>query len=109
MTGWEIHEAHLKNAMFLRRYDKIASDPGIEEHLASTLVVLGDSTPRLLLEASFSTFEWRALSIPHLWRMVLQHRIHVNLLEPLTMESEIFIINGEGFTCDPHSWGWHLG
>lgn len=104
LTEREIRGPYLKNAKFLRAYRDVRREPAIEEHLASTLMVLGETTPRLLIEAAYRSGSCRVQAIPHLWRMILEHRIHTDLLEPLTMKSTIWIINGEGFSCDPHSW-----
>jgi hypothetical protein len=95
----------LANAKFLRPYRDRLRDEAIEEHLVSTLAVLGEVTPEALLVASYWTIENRMMALPWLWRLVATRRIHADLRYPLTMTTPIWVTVGEGFRWqDPHSY-----
>lgn len=95
----------LANAKFLRPYREHPRDPSIEEHLASTLAVLGETTPEGLLAASYWSQENRMMALASLWRLLATGRIHADLRMPLNMTTPIWITVGEGFRwVDPHSY-----
>jgi hypothetical protein len=106
LTDVEIRgTAFLENARFLRHYRDLPRDPGVEEHLVSTLAVLGETTPEAVLIASYWTLENRMKAVAPLWRLVATGRVHADLSLPLTMSTPIWVILGEGYIWpDPHSY-----
>lgn len=87
----------LKNAKFLRQYNDLREEPGVETQLVRTLVALGRSTPGALMEASFLTEQSKMLALPYLWKLLYKRRVLFHITSALNMNTEIWCINGEGF------------
>lgn len=83
-------EAYLKNAYFLRGFLRSGRSEPMEAKLIETLRLLGESTPRELLGASFCSMDWRLQAIPSVWRLIAAGDIGTLLAEPLTMKSAIW-------------------
>lgn len=91
VTEHEIRTPYLDNAKFLRRYRTLVDQPLICKQLLYTFKALGPTTPQGLLAAAYWPQEDRMKAIPMLWKMVTDGRIGVDLSEPLTMASEIWM------------------
>ncbi|MEJ1977216.1 MAG: TnsA endonuclease N-terminal domain-containing protein, partial [Acetobacteraceae bacterium] len=104
MTEVQIFGPFLENARFLRRYRVIERNAAAEEHLVSTLAVLGETSAQALLAAAYASSENRIEAIAPLWRLVATGRVHADLFKPLTMATPLWVIVGEGYIWqDPHS------
>lgn len=108
MTDTEIRTDYLRNARFLSGYIGDDPEPGIEDQLAATLVTMGETTPKALLEAAFRHPVNRVAAIRPMWRMIGLGRIEFDMNAALTMASAIWIIAGEGFV-PPGYHGYDLG
>lgn len=97
MTDVEIRGPYLKNVQFLRSYRDRPFDELLEQQLVRTLAMLGEATPEALLLAAFRNEEKRLAAIGALWRLLAVQRVHADLYRPLTMETPIWVVTGEGF------------
>lgn len=96
-TEDDIQDQFLRNAIFLREFRAtpglqypLSEDSGVESKIVDLLFDLGETTPSHLL-ACLSDDKWeRAAYIPYVWRLLCNHEIRTDLLEPLTMESTIW-------------------
>ena len=97
MTDLEIRGPYLQNAMFLGQYRDRPRDEVVEEHLVRTIAVLGETTPMATITAAYWTAEHRMQAVAALWRIIAIGRVQADLFEPLTMDTPIWVVTGEGF------------
>lgn len=97
LTEREIRGPYLDNLRFLRVYRDIDPQPEIEERLVRAVAILGDTTPDAALATAFATKDGRIAAVAPLWRLVATGRLQANLLAPLTMDTPLWVIHGEGF------------
>lgn len=96
LTEAEIRGPYLDNVAFLRGYADRSRDEGAEEKLAHTLAALGETTPQVLLVATYRSEESRMRALGPLWHLIATGRIEADLSVPLTMRSAIWSVAGEG-------------
>lgn len=96
VTDHEIRTPYLGNARFLLRFRRRRFDP---DHLADrqhqrivrqTLVELGETTPKQLLEAITPDAQQQARLLPWLWHAVLEGFVGTDLETPITMATPIW-------------------
>jgi len=95
-TEAEIRTAYLKNVKFLlhfRNFQIISHEEQVQKLLAK-LDDLGKSTPMEVLAQNFSNNNNGAKTLELLWCLVEKGFIGCNLLQPLTMQSDIWRIDG---------------
>lgn len=92
VTEKHIRHPLLKNAKFLKRYKNLEDQPIIREQLCRSLCGMERATPSSLLTATYWHGEKRMSAIPVLWQLVAKRVIGVDLNEPLTMRSEIWMV-----------------
>ena len=108
MTENEIRGPQLANVRIVDHHRKLAPNPGIEEKLASTLVLMGEAPIAALLERAWHDAERRLAGYAYVLRMIGRGRIGADLSVPLTRNTTVWITAGEGFRCDPHSYRSNL-
>lgn len=105
LTEVEIRGPLLANLRFLRRFRPTTKpDDPTEEHLVASLEALGTATPASLLAQAYASEAHRLTAIPAIWRLVAGGRIGTRLSLPLTMASQIWVMDGHGAEWPgPHS------
>ena len=91
ITEVEIRTTFLTNARFLRRYIAMPVQAVTRQQLLYTMKALGTTTPQALLAAGYWSDESRMAAIPELWKLIAERVISVDLAEPLTMASTIWL------------------
>lgn len=93
MTEKEIHTPFLDNAKFLKRYTALRPE---NKHyvLCSELARCKYSTPADLLRRCENNKWKRAELAPYLWHFITNRTIGSDLTRPLTMQSEIWTLEG---------------
>ena len=61
-----------------------------------TLAALGETSPDALLLAAYQSEENRMRALGPLWRLIATRRVAADLSVPLTMQSAIWTVVGEG-------------
>lgn len=93
-TEREIRTPYLDNVRFLLPYRNRAFDPGAEEAVRSAMGELVETTPSGLAEF-ISPDRWRQAEIlPTIWKLLAERRIGFDLVQPLTMQSPIWVLGG---------------
>lgn len=87
-----IRTRYLDNVNKLRSYRTYPDDGRSAIMLMQTLRELETSTPSELLAATFMDRTNRAQAVGALWRLVCEQFIGVNLMNELTMSSEIWVV-----------------
>ncbi|MDH1291442.1 TnsA endonuclease N-terminal domain-containing protein [Comamonas terrigena] len=91
MTERQIRTPFLKNAQFLRGYLGIRDDPVTRGQLLYMFRALGPTTPQALLAAAYWDEQSQMKALPYLWQMVAERVVGVDLHQPLTMASTIWM------------------
>ena len=99
MTEVEIRGVHLDNARFLRSYASRPSQDALEEHVVRTLAILGRTTPEMLMLAAFEEKYHRMAALSALWRLVAIGRVEACLDEPISLQTPVWVVVGEGFAA----------
>lgn len=82
----------LQNIKFLRRFRNPPIDYGVKKRLIDTLRILGPiATPKVLLEATNDSDEWKSKSLRVLWYLIATHEIQYDWYMKLTMNSPIWL------------------
>lgn len=97
MTEVEIRGVHLDNARFLRGYASRPPQEALEEHVVRTLAILGRTTPEILMKAAFEEKYHRMAALSALWRLVAIGRVEALLNEPISLQTPVWVVVGEGF------------
>ena len=92
ITEVEIRTPYLKNVVFLLRYRDLSVVHAETARLLEMLKQLGGADPNELLLAVSEDRINRAQLLPTLWYLVANHRIGVDLTEPLTMRSRLWTL-----------------
>ncbi|GGP22889.1 TnsA endonuclease N-terminal domain-containing protein [Silvimonas iriomotensis] len=92
LTEVEIRSsALLENATFLKDYRSRREEPNYEQRMMRMLEELGETTPRILLEACFESDHHFASAVGYLWRLMAVGLIRADLTQPLNMKSPIWL------------------
>jgi hypothetical protein len=91
MTDRHIRTTYLANARFLLPYTFYPPNAGDEHVLSESLFELREATPQALLASIYSDLTNQAQLIPTLWNLVGRRRIGVDLDQPLTMASRLWL------------------
>lgn len=86
-----IRTTYLQNVQKLRHFRSYPDDGRSATMLVDTLRELEISTPSELLAATFMDRTNRAQAVGAMWRLVCEQVIGVNLMNDLTMKSEIWL------------------
>lgn len=97
ITEKEIRTPLLSNIKFLRHCMKQSAQESVEEQVVRTLATLGESTPGEVIKAAFRDDRHRLHALSSLWRMVATGRIEADLEGPISMQTPIWVVVGEGF------------
>lgn len=97
MTEAEIRGPHLENAKFLRNYARRPPQTALEDHVVRTLAILGRTTPEILIKAAFREKYHRMAALSALWRLVAIGRVEAVIDEPISMQTPVWVVVGEGF------------
>lgn len=93
ITEREIRTPYLKNATFLRQYQKREFDGGDRRRILDLLAKRGETSPETLL-ASSSADRWeRARLLSVLWALIASGEVGADLTVPLTMNSGIWSLD----------------
>jgi len=90
VTEAQIRGPQLINIRFLRRYRGLAAQPLHEAALFQSMRILGPTTPKALIAATWYDQERQMVALSELWRLVAAGEILASLDEPLTMTSSIW-------------------
>ncbi|CAG0995396.1 hypothetical protein RHDC4_02787 [Rhodocyclaceae bacterium] len=90
LTDREIRTPYLDNARFLRPYREIGAAPQIELTLLEALQCLDNASPAMLLATVARDDQTQASYLPHLWKLVANFDVGVDLTQPLTMYCRIW-------------------
>lgn len=90
VTEKEVRGPQIANIQFLRRYLDVPVQELHRAVLLQNLLVMGPTTPKTLLAATWSDQEQRMGALCEMWRLVAAGEISFNLRSPLTMSSLIW-------------------
>lgn len=90
LTEREIRTPYLDNARFLRPYRNIDGAPEIEAALLEAIQSLGDASPTTILAAVAQDDQVKARYLPHLWKLVANFDVGVDLTQLLSMRSRLW-------------------
>ena len=90
-----IRDQRWKNAMFLRRYEKMDFDEEVSNWIINNLKNAELMTFDYLLKRHFLTRESQANGISHIWHLVSTKRIVCDLSLPFTIHTEFWINENE--------------
>lgn len=93
VTEKHIRTPFLDNAKFLRKYRAFAVQSLYRDQLLYSMRALGSSTPQALLALAYISDEKRMAALTELWRMIACREIAVELSQPLTMHSAIWLFD----------------
>ncbi|MEX0915258.1 MAG: TnsA endonuclease N-terminal domain-containing protein [Wenzhouxiangellaceae bacterium] len=99
LTEVEIRGVRLENARFLRGYGSRPPQDALEEHVVRTLAILGRTTPEILMKAAFKEKYHRMAALSALWRLVAIGRVRALLDEPISLQTPVWVVIGEGFAA----------
>jgi hypothetical protein len=91
VTEVEIRTPFLTNARFLKRFLILPADERCTFELMCMLKTLGDCTVLDLLRAGYWHEDDRAKALPYLWHLIATKQIRADLIEPLSLHSEIWL------------------
>lgn len=84
-----IRTPKLRSVKFLRPYRRLDPNPAVQGDLLDRLTLLGPTSVRGLLEATYSTHKARVEALPYFWRLVANFQIEMDLDAPLLMTSGV--------------------
>jgi len=88
----------LENIKFLRRYKTFRVDFGVKKRLIDTLRIVGPAaTPKVLLDATYDSVEWKKKGLSSLWYLISTGEIEYDWLTKLSMNSPIWL--SENLSC----------
>lgn len=93
LTDKEIRAGSIMaNIQFLRGFREIPIEYGVKKRLIDGVRVLGPAlTPKILLEATYDSEDWKLRAMPVLWFLIANRMIEINFFERLTMNSHIWL------------------
>ena len=97
MTEREIRTPYLKNIKFLAHCGNQERHSGHEEQVVRTLASLGESTPGQVLQVAYRNSTMRLFGLHSLWSLISRGRIEADLNQPLSLQTPIWVVFGEGF------------
>lgn len=97
VTDQFIRTPYLNNVMFLRKYVVWPDTNSLGMMLLQAMRELKLSTPSELLAASFWNKDRRMLAVGVFWNLITTRGIGADLMAPLTMESEIWCVEGPNY------------
>jgi hypothetical protein len=91
VTERELRTSYLKNITFLLEFRKHPVDKALTQLLLETAAGKSPATPASLLTFISNDAMQKATLLPTLWQLVVKGRIGVDLEQPLTMSSPIWL------------------
>lgn len=91
VTERQVRTPYLENVKFLRRYRTMPINDVHAAQLLDTLVALEDPNPVRLLAAMTADRWQHAQLLPVLWHLVATRQVRVDLAQPLTMHSRLWL------------------
>ena len=91
VTERHVRTPYLENVKFLRPYRTLPVNDAYQTQLLSTLATLEATDPASLLTAVFEDRWQQAQLLPMLWQLVATRQIGIDLEQPLTMQSGLWL------------------